>query len=339
MGRTAIEWTDATWNPVGGCSIRSPGCRNCYAQKLAGTRLKHHPLYAGTTIAAKNGPKFNGHLTRLAIGHAQWTWPARWRGSTAPKLGPGMPSLIFVGDMSDVFHEARPIADIDDVVYVGIYIGAKRSGSRRHILQFLTKRPDVMAGYWEALLGGRLLGDLVWVMSAPDNFWLGASVEDQARADERREPMRRLAAMGFATFVSYEPALGPVDWRGWEFLDQIISGGESGDGDGTQPSHPQWHRTTRDFCARHGIAYHFKQWGYWAPCEIAANRIAVFADGGTRSATWFRGASDLERTGVECMAPFGKKRAGRRLDGVEHNGFPKRREEQRDREEAAAADA
>src|SRR6185436_21098034 len=60
---TGIEWTDATWNPIGGCSIASPGCINCYAQELAGTRLAHLPLYAGTTDLVKGKHVFNGKLT------------------------------------------------------------------------------------------------------------------------------------------------------------------------------------------------------------------------------------------------------------------------------------
>src|SRR6202012_186572 len=72
-----------------------------------------------------------------------------------------------------------------------------------------------------------------------------------------------LAAQGWISFVSYEPALGPIDWSGWEFLRWLISGGESGPD--ARPTHPDWHRGARDFCAAHGIAYFFKQWGNWWP--------------------------------------------------------------------------
>lgn len=140
MSATKIEWTDASWNPIGGCSIRSPGCNPCYAQKLAGTRLRHHPLYAGTTTVVKGKPVFNGRLTAAPDDHPVWTWPLRWRGAKNPKLGPGKPSLIFVGDMSDLFHEDRPEAQIDRAVGAIVY--------SRHIGQLLTKRPERMLAYF-----------------------------------------------------------------------------------------------------------------------------------------------------------------------------------------------
>lgn len=141
MAETAIEWTDASWNPIGGCSIESPGCTPCYAQALAGTRLRNHPLYAGTTTVVKGKPVFNGHLTALPQGHAGWRWPETWRGAKNPVLGPGMPSLIFVGDMSDLFHPDRPRG-----YAVRIWQTAYRVQGR-HILQLLTKRPEVMLAF------------------------------------------------------------------------------------------------------------------------------------------------------------------------------------------------
>lgn len=90
------------------------------------------------------------------------------------------------------------------------------------------------------------------------NVLLGVSVEDQDRADHHRDNLGPLARRdGWRTFVSYEPALGPVDWIGWEFLSWMISGGESGAG--ARPSHPDWHRDARDFCARAGIPFFFKR--------------------------------------------------------------------------------
>ena len=109
---TNIEWTDATWNPIGGCSIKSPGCINCYAQLLAGTRLTWHPLYAGVTDIVKGKPVFNGKMTVAAEDNDIWRWPLKWRGAKYPRMGVGQPSLIFVGDMADLFHEGRPSADI-----------------------------------------------------------------------------------------------------------------------------------------------------------------------------------------------------------------------------------
>src|ERR1700688_2130343 len=104
-------WWDATWNPVGGCSPASPGCKNCYAAKLAATQQTAHriALYDATTDWVRGKPAFNGNLTVAGPSHAVWSWPLTWPGARRPELGDGQPSLIFVGDMSDLFHEDRPI--------------------------------------------------------------------------------------------------------------------------------------------------------------------------------------------------------------------------------------
>jgi protein gp37 len=135
------------------------------------------------------------------------------------------------------------------------------------------------------------------------NVFIGCTAENQERADELRPHMAAIAAGGWQTFVSYEPALGPVDWTGWEFLKQLISGGESGHG--ARPSHPDWHRGARDFAAKNGIAYLFKQWGEWASVSEVEGPGAHFH---------FPEGATVRRVG--------KKAAGRLLDGVEHNGFP-----------------
>lgn len=341
MGATTfIEWTDATWNCIGGCSIKSPGCIRCYAQKLSGTRLRSHPLYAGTTTLVKGKPVFNGHLTEAAPDHDVWSWPVRWNGSKAPKLGPGLPSLIFVGDMSDLFHEDRPFAVIDRVVAPLIH-----TGRARHIGQLLTKRPDVMARYFTELredgrwlmfphpLFGRPNFDLTVARfegCVVPRLWVGCSVERQREADERRRWMQGLHDMGFVTFVSYEPALGPVDWTGWEFLDQIISGGESGKDD-PRPSHLNSHRAARDFCRANGIAYFFKQHGAWR--EMTMDELHTFARRRGTMPEFGSLAPDgdfIPRTAVgiagglaALMVRTDKKANGRLLDGVEWSQFPR----------------
>ncbi len=159
------------------------------------------------------------------------------------------------------------------------------------------------------------------------NVFIGCTAEDQARADELRPHMAAIAAAGWKTFVSYEPALGPVDWTGWEFLKQLISGGESGHK--ARPSHPDWHRGARDFAAAHGIAYLFKQHGEWIaigqqgdgdgpgcsdfPGYASAARCVLQLNGDVRE-DWPAGAMLMRRVG--------KKAAGRLLDGVTHDGFP-----------------
>jgi hypothetical protein len=134
--------------------------------------------------------------------------------------------------------------------------------------------------------------------------------------------MERIAAAGWKTFVSYEPALGPVDWTGWEFLKQLISGGESGHK--ARPSHPDWHRGARDFADKHGIAYLFKQHGEFLPVETYCDsgdygHVVEALDG-------FGELREGRHTVIEAygqqFVKVGKKAAGRLLDGVEHNGYP-----------------
>ncbi|KAB2918477.1 MAG: DUF5131 family protein [Hyphomicrobiaceae bacterium] len=337
---TPIEWCDATWSTVGGCSIESPGCIHCYAQQLAGTRLRKHPLYAGTTDDGKGRPVFNGTMTVAAPEHPTWSWPVRWRGLKEPLLGPGQPSLIFVADMADLFHPDRPAEAIDRVLASIVY--------SHHIGQLLTKRPAVMRAYFEELrrsarwlmwphpiFGRSNFDPMVATFDAiVSRLWLGTSVERQAEADRRREDLRALSEMGFTTFVSYEPALGPVDWKGWEFVDQVISGGESGAR--ARPSHPAWHRATREFCHTVGSAYFFKQWGAWAPaCDGLGWRLEWSDESTTVITPWgsamtwqgfhnARMGGDLA-DGYErsvTMRRVGKETAGRLLDGREHNDLP-----------------
>src|SRR5262245_40884186 len=137
---TGIEWTDATWNPIGGCSIHSPGCANCYAMKLS-ARLPDHPVYAGTVEPSNAGPVWTGKLTVAPDDHHVWRWPLGWRGAKQPVMGAGKPSLIFTGDMSDLFHQERPYIHIDRVFRVA---GGCSEEEQPHILQMLTKRPDNM---------------------------------------------------------------------------------------------------------------------------------------------------------------------------------------------------
>lgn len=156
------------------------------------------------------------------------------------------------------------------------------------------------------------------------NVFIGCTAEDQTRADELLPHMQQIAAAGWKTFVSYEPALGQVDWAGWEFLKQLISGGESGHK--ARPSNPEWHRTARNYAAANGIAYLFKQWGSWAPGNdgpggdlYPRDRTKVESGMFTYGDAWTPGGPNPFR---QTMDRIGKKAAGRLLDGVTHDGFP-----------------
>lgn len=327
---TPIEWTDATWNIVGGCSIKSPGCINCYAQRLAGTRLAQHPLYAGTTSPSKAGPVFNGHLTAAPDDADVWIWPLRWRGAKEPKLGPGKPSLIFVGDMSDLFHEDRPVEVIDQVIST---TGAADDQGRDHIFQILTKRADRLRDYMRSgraykAWNSRRLAQEAW---PPHNIWFGFSAERQQEFDERWPHMREIADMG-PIFVSYEPALGPLtlppDFLALGRRAQVIFGGESGARD-ARPPHPAWPRAVRDQCVPAGVAFFYKQHGEWTPdvtphIPVPLDRLRHVRDDG-RVATAAE-ADDIEhREGHQNwkqIARVGKAKAGRLLDGRSWDQFP-----------------
>lgn len=304
---TAIEWTDATWNPITGCSVVSPGCTNCYAMKLAGTRLQHHPSRAGLTIDTKAGPVWNGQVRF----NEEWLGdPARWR----------RPRMIFVCAHGDLFHESVPDEWIDRVF-------RQMLRDPRHTFQVLTKRAARLRAYmtrfkpdgdgWvtrggEPAMGKKQSGPLfVEKNFPPKHIWLGVSAEDQERANERIPDLLQTPAA--VRFVSYEPALGPVDFKRWleiawqcsgcrEYFaggyqkicpscgkDSYWSGSHAFNtkkgpgrqigsgidwliaggesGKDARPAHPDWFRRVRDQCQAADVPFFFKQWGEW---EIAS---------------------------------------------------------------------
>ena len=305
MGATTnIEWTDATYNPIGGCSIASPGCTNCYAQSLAGTRLAEHPLYKGTTSPSKAGPVFNGHLTVAPDDHPVWTWPMKWKGAKHPRRGPDARSLIFVGDMSDLFHEDRPDEVIDRVFAV-------MALCPQHDFQVLTKRAERMRAYIADPATRVRIAKALDLVLAPDwplpSVWLGVSAERQEEADQRIPHL--LATPAAVRFVSAEPLLGPVTFgvfpRGPSEIDRTLEGiervaafwcdGLSGQrgvmmktgkvmeapgdigpridwiiaggesGKNARPMSEAWARSIRDQCRAAGTAFFMKQMTKRAP--------------------------------------------------------------------------
>ena len=298
---TTIEWSDATWNPITGCSIVSAGCQNCYAMRLAGGRLKNHPSRIRLTPPGPSGPIWTGEVRF----NGQWIdQPFRWRRSRR----------VFVCAHGDLFHEDVPDAWIDRVFAV-------MALANLHEYQVLTKRPDRMLEYCERVSGESGVRDMVVryggeIDRAPwplPNVWLGVSVEDQETAD-RRIPIL-LQTPAAVRWVSAEPLLGPIDLTmlhyslianfdalagkhghivqagDCESLDWVVAGGESGRG--ARPMHPDWVRSIRDQCVDANVAFHFKQWGEWVYDEVC----------------------DIARRP-------GKKRAGRVLDGRTWDRFP-----------------
>jgi protein gp37 len=248
--KSAIEWTDATWNPTTGCDRVSPGCAHCYALDLAG-RLKkmNAPAYQNDGDPRTSGPGFGFtvHRDRFEI-------PLRWT----------RPRRIFVNSMSDLFHEQMPVEYIHALFAV---MGV----ARQHIFQVLTKRPQLMravlgnpsANYLIRSRGIDLLGSRwdgtpnQWPLP---NVWLGTSIENNRwvhRADDLR------ATPAAVRFLSLEPLLGPLPDLDLTGIDWVIVGGESGPEH--RPIDIEWVRDLRDRCATAGIAFFFKQWGGRTP--------------------------------------------------------------------------
>ena len=219
-----IEWTEATWNPIAGCTIISPGCTNCYAMRLA-SRLASmgQEKYQGTTRKSGGRAKWNGEI-RLDFSALEI--PRKW---TKGKV-------IFVNSMSDLFHENVPFPFIKKVFQT-------MNETPHHTYQVLTKRADRLR---------ELSSQIEWT----PNIWMGVSVESTDYL-WRIDCLRKTGAM--IKFLSLEPLLGPLDELNFADINWVIVGGESGPG--ARPMPKKWVRSIRDQCKSSGIAFHFKQWG------------------------------------------------------------------------------
>jgi len=221
---SSIEWTEATWNPIAGCTVLSPGCTNCYAMRLA-SRLAAmgQEKYQGTTRVSGGRPKWNG---KLNLDPPSLDLPRKWKKGR----------LIFVNSMSDLFHEKVPLEFIQKVF-------ATMNETPQHTYQVLTKRASRLQ---------ELSPKLKWGA----NIWMGVSVESEHYV-RRIENLRRTRAK--TKFLSLEPLLGPLDHIDLDDIDWVIVGGESGPG--ARPMKRAWVSSIRDQCIEKGVAFHFKQWG------------------------------------------------------------------------------
>jgi protein gp37 len=256
-----IEWTDATWNPVTGCTKVSPGCDHCYALTFA-------ERWRGTP-----GHYFERGFD-VQLRPDKLDQPLRWK----------KPRRVFVNSMSDLFH-----ADIPDDYIAKVF--AVMAGAEHHTFQVLTKRPgrmrslissdafrvmvkDEYAGFQLAAIqaGSRAWRDRPLVPNywPLRNVWLGVSAEDQKWAGIRIPAL--LDTPAAVRFVSAEPLLGPIDLDGTAIgwwarfpdeptggIDWVIVGGESGRG--ARPMDLDWAREIRDTCQRRGVAFFYKQQG------------------------------------------------------------------------------
>lgn len=225
---SSIEWTEATWNPVAGCTPVSPGCLNCYAARMA-IRLGSMPnktgdKYRGLAQKSRAGlPVFNGEIN---LDYQALKTPLSWR----------LPRIIFVNSMSDLFHENVPFKFISEVFDV-------MERCPQHTFQVLTKRPEVALEYADKL-------------NWPDNVWMGTSVESK-QYYERIRLLQKIPAK--VRFLSCEPLLGPLPRMPLKDIHWVIVGGESGPG--SRPMAGTWVMKIKEQCEEKGVPFFFKQWG------------------------------------------------------------------------------
>jgi protein gp37 len=226
--RTAIEWAEVTWNPTTGCDRISAGCDNCYALALA-KRLKA----MGSAKYQHDGtPRTSGPGFGLTVHTGALREPYSW----------GIPRIVFVNSMSDLFHARVPVDFVAEVFSV-------IADTPQHTYQVLTKRSSRLR---------KVASRLSW----PPNLWMGVSVEDR-EALYRVDDLRSVPAA--VRFLSCEPLLGPLDDLALEGVGWVIAGGESGPS--RRPPEMAWVTGIRDRCVDAGVPFFFKQWGGRTPKE------------------------------------------------------------------------
>ena len=329
-GKSKIEWTDTTWNPVTGCTKVSPGCAHCYAERIHEAR--HAAYQAGKKVPKQYATPFSKvvlHPERLEL-------PLHWK----------KPRRVFVNSMSDLFHEDVPDEFIDRVFTV-------MELCQQHTFQILTKRPDRMQEYLtkRGAIKNSLVLTKIGVRAWPlPNVWLGVSVENQRMADERIPLLLQTPAA--VRWLSVEPLLAPIDLTsvhlgGWIYrepgkreperfnvlqartvfydegdvdypkIDWVVVGGESGPE--ARPMHSGWARALRDQCVEAGVPFFFKQWGEWLPGG-QKGAVVLKAHGASLHALPIAGR--VCTIGKQPFSRIGKKKAGRLLDGREWNQYP-----------------
>jgi protein gp37 len=239
--KTKIEWADATWNPVVGCTPVSEGCKNCYAKRIY---ERFHP--------GQSFRKVNCFPEKLME-------PSHWRN----------PRNIFVCSMSDLFHDEVPdefISQVFDVIF----------HNRRHIYMILTKRPERMKTwvlsnqekFWHYHAPGESQSEYVSAPYPDPCLWLGITVENQKAADERIPILLSIPAK--VRFISCEPLLEPINLYDSKHLigshptwldgiDWVIVGGETGQS--ARPMNPLWALHILSQCEDTKTPFFFKKMG------------------------------------------------------------------------------
>ena len=281
MGKdSTIEWTHHTFNPWWGCVKVSSACDHCYAETWA-KRLGENVW----------GPKSE----RRFFGDSHWSEPIKWDRDAKAR---GVRSRVFCASMADVFENRKDLVP-----------------HRLRLLELIERTPHLD---W-LLLTKRIhlvRKQLPKGYQFPSNVWLGATVENQAAVSKRLSYLLEFTSPS-VRFVSCEPLLSALNLRDYLVpgplgtkVDWVIAGGESGPG--SRPMEPHWPDDLRKQCNAAGVAFHFKQWGHWAPIELAAEAVTK------RTAIHV-----IRRDGTEVkLAAVGKGKAGRSLGGRLWSQFP-----------------
>jgi protein gp37 len=270
MGKTTIAWTDQTWNPTRGCDKISPGCRECYAEKVAERfeGVKGHAYEEGFKL------RLVPHMLEA---------PLHWR----------RPQRVFVNSMSDLFHEGVPFDYIDKVFAI-------MARCPQHTFQVLTKRSARMGEYcdikdllYPALNRIRALAPAIDVRWPLPNVILGVSAENQEYANKRiPEAIIPLLDAGWKTMISAEPLLGPIvfkDVPGFNRVNTplhrlwVIVGGESGNN--ARRFEIEWAHSIVDQCHLSGVRVFVKQLGA-RPFNAGNQRVVFKSRKGDDIAEW-----------------------------------------------------
>lgn len=328
MGQNSkIEWTHHTFNPWRGCTKVSPGCTNCYAEKLS----MRNPKTLG--VWGDNG-------TRVVAVESYWRQPVKWNREAKEA---GERRRVFCASLADVFED-RP-----ELVEPRYRLFDLINNTPDLDWLLLTKRPENVNRIYDDIGNHFGWDENMSVM----NIWLGTTVENQEYANQRIPELLNVPAV--VRFLSCEPLLGPVSLEHVNFgneiavdvhdvlfpqwgprypgngnpfpqlpgnsIDWVICGGESGPH--ARPMHPLWALSLRDQCKRAGVPFFFKQngryahqWGCDDPCGQC---VMALADGTITGTNWEAGPA---MKGSYQLHPMSKEKAGRLLDGAEHNGFP-----------------
>lgn len=346
--KTGISWTNATWNPMTGCTKVSQGCKHCYAER-DWKRLSANP----------RAIKYYGRsFTDVACHEDVLDQPIRWK----------KPRMIFVNSMSDLFHESIPDDFIDKVFAV-------MALAEHHIFQILTKRPERMRDYLNTpermdIIGNKSIpairSDCFGILEWPlPNVWIGVSAENQETANARIPFLMDTQAA--VRWISAEPLLGPIDFEDVPIgmngplrpysetkapkVDWVVVGGESGPD--ARPMHYDWVNSIQTQCIQANVPFFFKQWGEWLPVNEMTEDLMRSLYVSNRKAENDADQSAMDEAfGQRCLVPHaildkhgnlfdfsdpmafhentgcmsvyrvGVRRSGNLLNGVEYQSWP-----------------